>query len=326
MRIEDIVKEVLEYTPYVALAGIGSFTVRQVSASIDMESGELSAPRLVYSFVRERQFDDGALVQHLRRYRDTEESEAIAVVSKWVNDVKLRLDAGEKVRFTGIGQITREGYEVVYTADALPSDSVLRTPIYTIPRLQNRPRKNGREGNLRPWILVAGGMILLTVLGLGGYYYYVKTSRNIPSPGPTVEQRSIPPLPLDEDKAKTGETIDSTHAQQVALRVTPAVSNPTSTTKKTQSNQQETQRGTTQRYFVVIAGSFRNLERATKIKEAREEEGYQVRIITHKNMYRVIIGTFPTYADAIRLKTTYCTKMDDPNAAYVPKQAISVEN
>lgn len=324
MQIEDIVKEVLEYTPFVSLAGIGSFTVRRVSAVIEADKQEISAPRNVYSFLRDRKFEDGALATHLQTYRDLAQEEASRIVCEWICGIDLRLEAGERVRFAGIGYLAREGEEVVYTADALPFDAVLHCPHYHLHALpQSAPK--GKSSGMRPWIWAAAGMVLATALGLGGYYYYMKYLVHAPvySPEPPVAEANVPPLPLDSGKAKTGETIDSAHAQQIALRIDESADNHAQTGG---GDSIEGKPSTEGLYYVVIAGSFCDYRAAERVKADRVAEGYEVRIMPFRDKFRVVIGTYPTYADAVRVKTTYCTRMRNPNAAFVPKQPIAVEN
>ncbi len=326
-------KEALEYCSYVRLPGLGSFSVRPIGSQADGEKGDLTAPRMVYGFSAQRQFEDDALVNHLINYYETDEQSARQLVQEFVSALKERLEKGDKIAFAGIGTLSQEGNDVVYTADALPFDSLLHTPNYSLKPIRNaKSSKGAKKGaNARVWILSIIAILLLTGAGLGGYYLYHRyrdrlfASRVEPTPQEQSHSRQAHPSDssaLPEDKAETIAVIDSVHTQENALRVAnhPKPNAKPETAAKPESNNDG------QLWYIVVGGYFSKHEGAVYVKEERRHDGYDARIQAYKNGWRVIIGKYTTYPDALRAKNIFCAKKGNPDAAYVPKQAVRLTN
>ncbi len=327
-------KEALEYCSYVSLPGLGSFSVRQIGSQADGAKGELTAPRMVYGFNAQRQFDDNALVNHLIAYYDTDEQNARKLVDNFVSILKERLAKGEKIAFAGIGTLSQEGNDLVYTADALPFDSLLHTPNYSLKPIRtakaSKPAK--KSSSSKSWILVVLAIILLSGAGLGGYYFYHKYKGKLfskPVAKIPAEQNldsssvSATPNTLPKSKAETIAVIDSAHMQENALRVE---NTPRQNKKPKTSSVKTGKKDDKPLWYIVVGGYFSKHEGAVYVKEERRKDGYDAHIQAYKNGWRVIIGQYTTYPDALRAKNIFCTKKNNPDAAYVPKQAVLLDN
>ncbi len=331
MRLENMVKEILEYSSYVSLPGLGSFSVRPIGSQADGAKGDLTAPRMVYSFNTQRQFEDNALIEHLVSYYDASQKTARNLVEDFVIGLKERLAKGEKIAFAGIGTLKLEGEDLVYTADALPYDSLLHTPSYNLkPIRKPKVKNNSSKGlNTKHLVLVFITVVFIFATGLIGYFLYHKYrgKTNVEAVAETAstkaQEADTPNRKIAEDQVETVAVIDSTLNQGNALRVSTGQRQQQMTTKNTVKPKQTDDK---QLWYIIVGGFFAKHEGAVYMKEERRRDGYDAHIQFYRNGWRVIIGQYSTYPDALRAKNIFCAKKNDPDAAYVPKEPVLLDN
>ena len=118
MDITAFIRELLFGHDCVIIPGFGGFIGNYVSARIDRNSGTFYPPVKQISFNRNISHNDGLLVGRISASMKLNYRDARNLVEEFVNDLKRKIDRGEKVVFDNIGTfINNEEGNVLFEPD-----------------------------------------------------------------------------------------------------------------------------------------------------------------------------------------------------------------
>src|SRR5512137_1108287 len=106
MDIIAFIRELLFGHDCVIIPGFGGFIGNYTPARIDKKSGTFFPPVKQISFNRNLNHNDGLLIGKISGASEMNYGDARNLVEEFVNDIRRRLDKGEKVVFDHIGSFS----------------------------------------------------------------------------------------------------------------------------------------------------------------------------------------------------------------------------
>jgi nucleoid DNA-binding protein len=320
LDIAAYIKELILTNECVILPQFGGFITKYRPANVDPRKKILVPPSKEIEFHNELTKDNGLLVNYITRKNKTFNTRARRLVEDFVKEINTRLDNGEKVVFEGIGTFVRdtasgrllfyslsdENYLIdsyglmdleldeLATHDAAQEEEV-KTPAVKIVR--RKQTGIWIAASITVIILLLILMIPLTDSGhlfrLNFGFLGARKSANLrksENEKIVFGKRRMP----DQDTVKNLEKIiDNATRKEVAL----FYSEPEKEYDKSVVNQTNNQAS---RYY-IIAGSFKRLDNAQRLKSDLVSHGYSPQILQTKNgYYRVILSSFDNRNIAIR--------------------------
>jgi len=116
MRIERHIQDLLFKQDCVVIPGLGGFVSHYKPAEIRKETQTFLPPGKIIGFNPELAVDDQMLLNYLIKEESVTKLEAEQSIDRFVNDVKKRLDNGERVSLEGVGYFEKLGEELEFKA------------------------------------------------------------------------------------------------------------------------------------------------------------------------------------------------------------------
>jgi nucleoid DNA-binding protein len=310
------IKELILTNECVILPQFGGFITKYRPAKIDPGKKILAPPSKEIEFHRELKRDNGLLVNYIARKNKTFNTRARRLVEDFVNEINGRLDSGEKVVFEGLGTFVKDinSGEVLfysfsdenYLIDSyglmnLELDDLEKTGTIDDSGIRTPPVKIINRKQTGFWIAASVIIIILLLILMvpltdSNYLYNLNfgflvagksdSLRNKENEKIVFGKRKI----VKQDSVKNLEQIiDNATKKEVAL----FYSEP-------EKKYDEDIISQTNKYYLV-AGSFKRLDNARKLKTDLLNHGYNPQILQTKNgYYRVTLSSFDNRNIAIR--------------------------
>lgn len=147
----NVINQLLYNRESVVIPGLGTLVASYKSASIDHVQGLLHAPSKQLSFDETKKEDDDVLIDYICEKNQIEQSEAAALVAKFVKEAQVALEKKEILVFEKVGRLYRD-YE--HKLQFLQDNTNFNTQTYGLPSVQFYPVLRNRnsifEGNEAP--------------------------------------------------------------------------------------------------------------------------------------------------------------------------------
>jgi nucleoid DNA-binding protein len=300
LDVAAYIKELILTNECVILPQFGGFVTRYRPAKVDPRKKILAPPSKEIEFHSEMTKDNGVLVNYIVRKNKTFNTRARRLVEDFVNEINARLDNGEKVVFEGIGTFVRdinsgkllfyslsdENYLIdSYGLMNLELDELATQDIAEEEGIKTPPVKIVRRKQTGIWI--AASIIVVILLLILMIPLTDSSSKNEKI---VFGKRRMP----EQDSLKNLESIiDNATRKEVAL----LYSEPEKEYDEDIVSGTNDQAG---RYYLV-AGSFKRLDNAQRLKTDLLNQGYSPQILQTKNgYYRVTLSSFDNRNIAIR--------------------------
>ncbi len=316
MDIAVYIKELILKNECVILPGLGGFISRYRSANIDPEKKILTPPSKEIEFRKDLKKDNSLLVNYIAEKKKIFNTRARRLVEDFMREINAKLDRGEKVVLEGIGSFIKDhrdqeirffpfrdenylidsyGLMDLELSEVDKSVSQVETSIQIPPVKIISRKKTGFWVASSVVILV---LLLVIIIPLTdsrnpadknlNFLYPVKsdTAKSEKSKKIVFGQRRV----IKQDSVNDiGQIIDNVHRKEVAL----FYSEP-------EKNIKEEFISESSKYYLV-AGSFKRLENAEKLKSDLLNDGYNPQILKTENGYfRVTLSSFDNRNIAIR--------------------------
>ncbi len=303
LDIAAYIKELILTNECVILPQFGGFVTKYRPAKIDPRNKILAPPSKEIEFHGELTKDNGLLVNYIARKNKTFNTRARRLIEDFVNEINARLDNGEKVVFEGIGIFVRDkdsGRLLFYSLsdenylidsyglmdlelDELATHGVAQEEEVKTPAVKIVRRKQTGIWIAASIIVIILLLILIIPLTDSVHLYRLRRSENEKI---VFGKRRMP----EQDTVKNLEKIiDNATKKEVAL----FYSEP-------EKKYDEDILSGTGKYYIV-AGSFKKLGNAQRLKTDLLNHGYSPQILQTKNgYYRVTLSSFDNRNIAIR--------------------------
>jgi nucleoid DNA-binding protein len=296
LDIAAYIKELILTNECVILPRFGGFITKYRPAKVDPRKKILAPPSKEIEFHSELTKDNGVLVNYIARKNKTFNTRARRLVEDFVNEINARLDNGEKVVFEGIGVFVRDtnsGKLLFYSLSdenyLIDSYGLMNLELDELPihgaaeeqGIKTPPVKIIRRKQTGIWIAVSVIIIILLLIMM------------IPLTDSSSENEKIVfgkrRMPEQDSLKNMEQVIDNATRKEVAL----FYSEP-------EKEYDEDIISGTGKYYIV-AGSFKKLGNAQRLKTDLLNHGYSPQILQTKNgYYRVILSSFNNRNIAIR--------------------------
>lgn len=315
MDIALYIKELILKNECVILPGFGGFISIYRSANIDPEKKILTPPSKEIEFQKDLKKDNGLLVNYIAKKKKIFVTRARRLVEDYVNEINAKLDRGEKVVLKGIGTLVKDlrsedikflslreenylidsyGLMDLELAELGKSDRKFETNLKIPPvKIINR-KKTGF------WVassIVVLILLLILIIPLTDSNYSANADLRFLDNDKSDSlnkgenekiifgQRRI----IERDSVDIGQIIDDATKKEVAL----FYSEP-------EDDKKEDFIRESSKYYLV-AGSFKRLENAERLKSDLLNDGYNPQILKTENGYfRVTLSEFDNRNIAIR--------------------------
>ena len=107
MEISQHIKNLLLSNTRVILGGFGAFETKHIPARIDKETKTMTPPFKIVVFNPDVKEDAGLLAKHMAEKEDISFESASEQISEFVKTVKTKLDNGDTVMFTDLGEFKK---------------------------------------------------------------------------------------------------------------------------------------------------------------------------------------------------------------------------
>jgi nucleoid DNA-binding protein len=320
LDVAAYIKELILTNECVILPHFGGFVTRYRPAKVDPRKKILAPPSKEIEFHSEMTKDNGVLVNYIVRKNKTFNTRARRLVEDFVKEINARLDNGEKVVLEGIGTFVRDAdsgkllfYSLSdenYLIDSyglmnLELDELATHVVEQEEEVKTPPVKIIRRKQTGIWI-AAGVIVIILLLILmipltdSGYLYRLDfgffSGRKSDSRGSSKNEKIVfgkRRMPEQDSMKNLESIIDNATRKEVAL----FYSEPEDKYDESAVNRTNDQAG---RYYLV-AGSFKRLDNAQRLKTDLLNQGYSPQILQTKNgYYRVTLSSFDNRNIAIR--------------------------
>jgi nucleoid DNA-binding protein len=310
------IKELILKNECVILPGFGGFISRYRPANIDSEKKILTPPSKEIEFRKDLKKDNGLLANYIAKKKKIFVTRARRLIEDYVNEINAKLDKGEKVLIKGIGTLVKdlrnqdikflslrdENYLIdSYGLMDLELSEVGKPGNQFETDLQVPPVKIINRKKTGFWVassIVVLILLLILIIPLTHSDYSADINSRFLYPDKSDSltreknekivfgQRRI----INQDSVNDiGQIIDNATKKEVAL----FYSEP-------EDNASEDFISEPNKYYLV-AGSFKRLENAERLKSDLLNDGYNSQIIKTENGYvRVILSSFDNRNFAIQ--------------------------
>lgn len=329
MDIAFFIKELILRNECVILPHFGGFITRYRPANLDPGENILTPPSKEIEFRKDLTKDNGLLVNHIANKQKIFLTKARRVIQDYVNEINAKLNRGEKVVLEGIGLFVKDltDQEIKFFSS---SDENYLIDSYGLMNLElSGLEKSDGQDNTNPQIppvkvinrkrtalwVASGTVILILLLILIFSLTNSKNRDNINlsflSPGnpDSISSKDNEKIifgqrrRINQDSANNiGQVIDNATRKEVALFYSEPVDNEVNKDEdyKDEDNKDEDVISQSNKYYLV-AGSFKRLENAERLKSDLLNDGYNPHILETENGYfRVILSSFNNRNIALR--------------------------
>jgi nucleoid DNA-binding protein len=307
LDIAAYIKELILTNECVILPHFGGFVTRYSPAKIDPGKKILAPPSKEIEFHSELTTDNGLLVNYIARKNKTFNTRARRLVEDFVNEINARLNNGEKVVFEGIGIFVKDTNSGRLLFDTLSDENYLmdsyglmdleldelkKSGFAEEPGIKTPPVKIIRRKQTGIWIAASVVVIILLLILMIPLTdsNYLSILRRSEKEKIVFGKRRIP----EQDSLKKMEQIiENATKKEVALFYSePEQKYNEPVVNRTNDNASK---------YYLVAGSFKRLDNAQKLKTDLLNQGYTPQILQTKNgYYRVTLSSFDNRNIAIR--------------------------
>jgi nucleoid DNA-binding protein len=332
LDITGYIKELILLNECIILPGLGGFISRYRPASIDSDRKIFSPPSKEIEFRDDLKKDNGLLINHIAKKNKISNLRAAKIVENFVNEIVEKLNNGEKAELKGIGFFRKDIVSSKINFSTYGNENYL-VDSYGLPDLElSDLKKTGGTDDLdfqippiktirrkRTGFWIAASILILILLlifiipftesgqlqDLG--FNYLFGGKPDTTDGEKQEKIIFGQRRLTEKDSvakEIGDVIDMATKKEVAL----AYSEPEESGEEVQQEavdqvqdfRTEETLNQADKYYIV-AGSFRKLQNAQKLKQRLANDGFDPRILQTSNGYfRVTINSFQNRDMAIR--------------------------
>jgi cell division septation protein DedD len=322
--IGHYIGELLYLNETVSVPGLGSFIGSYQPANIDPVQGELAPPSKSLMFDQNLVVDDGLLIQQISQDEQIPLEEAEKLVAAHVDQMKEAIDKREIITLTGLGRLYKD-YEGEF--QFLPDGTNYNTDSYGLPKVRFYPvsrtastshynKGTGTQQESKPKgpdtgtlglslnkslsIVIAGAAVVAIIA-----IYFLLTQKNdnqlstgdsqtIPTARvnvkPTVDEEEVDNQPVESPQEQTYEE------ENIGPEIEgdPNEEEMIDTESPTLVPEQD--------YFVIIIGSFGNVENVERLVTRIYQAGYEP--YTEKNGKLTKVGIQKTYTSRSEIQTT----------------------
>lgn len=311
LEVSKYIEDLLFVHDCVILPGFGGFVANYKSAKFEENKQIVTPPSKDIGFNRNLNQNDGLLVNHLAECENLNYAEAEKSVQFFIEDMRVRIQRGEKVELNNIGSFYNDKRHnlqfeptdnINYLVDAFGLEQIPFTQINkpVEERIQNISVKSEKVKTLfitkRMWYTAAAAACLLAVAIV---------------PMSTENNSFLNSASMGFSNEKTD--ITEKHAQlkpqisplEELVKYEPKIGKKAVkvTLNKVESNK-----------FYLIAGSFTTTENAKILQEELILKSYPAVIIKNKNLYSVAINQFNSRTAVDKFKKKVIAT--NPKASY----------
>ena len=316
MDIAGYIKELILKNECVILPQFGGFISKYRSANIDSEKKILTPPSKEIEFRRDLIKDNAVLVNYIAKKKRIFNTKARRLIQDYVHEINAKLDRGEHVVFKGMGTFVKDSRDQVIKFISLKDENYL-IDSYGLMNLElSELEKSGNIANtnfrIPPvkiinrkktgfWVassIVILILLLILIIPLTDSNYLASINFNFlyPDKEDSLNHKENKKIVfgkrrvIKQDSAKNIEQlIDNATRKEVALYYS-----------EPEDNKNEEFISQSNKYYLV-AGSFKRLENAQRLKTTLLNDGYNPQILQTDNGYfRVTLSSFDSRNIAIR--------------------------
>lgn len=311
MLLYQCIQELLYQHECVTVPNFGAFLTRSRQASVSA-NGAFLPPRKEILFNRLLATNDGILAHYYAQKEGVSYEHALRAIEKEVSLWKKRLQT-QVLRFPGVGEMQLSGDKKIhflplgkinFDTAAFGLKAFERTPISPqittetpkiISLMENsnhddlmfQPDKNDSNENRSPWMRYAMvGVVAVALIGSAFYFgqHYMTTE--------TLKQQELAQEKIKKNVQEA--TFDLGALKTVVVAATAQENESDSAAPIIDSHQ---------KYYSIIAGSFRSLENANKKVSLLKAEGYDAALAktSPSGLYRVAFGRMTSKRKAMDL-------------------------
>jgi len=304
MEIKSYINDLLYKYECVTIPEFGSFLTRKIPAKISFD-GSFSPPKKEISFNSLLKTNDGILAKYIAQKTNSSYESILKLINKkiikWIEKLKK-----ESINFTGIGEVKLNDHgkieffpsnEINFYKDSFGLYPFKKDPLIKISYnkktliMENTnnddllftPEKDNKNRKMLYFKYSAIG--LLTILLIGSIYFFTDNY---------LSNQKLNEIEIAQKKIKSNvqkATFDLGKLSKVELNVK---SNETNNLSNLSSNQ---------KYYSIIAGSFRSINNAENKLNSLIKEGYkaEMAIKSSEGFHRVAFGRFSSRKKAVNL-------------------------
>lgn len=316
MDIADYIKELILKNECVILPQFGGFITKYCPANIDKEKKILTPPSKEIEFRSDLKKDNGILVNYIAKKKRIFNTRARRLVQDYVNEINAILDRADNVVLKGLGSFVKDSrtQEIIFISlkdenYLIDSYGLMNLELSDIEKSGNIENTNLRIPPVKiinikkTGYWVASSIVILILLMIliipltdSNYLTNKNSSFLYPSKQDSISSEEDKKIVfgkrriINQDSVKNvKQLIDNATRKEVAL----FYSEP-------EINKDEELISQSSKYYLV-AGSFKKLENAQRLKTALLNDGYNPQILQTDNGYfRVTLSSFDNRNIAIR--------------------------
>jgi hypothetical protein len=298
INVAAYIRELLCSHDCVVLPTLGGFIGNYTPARIDSATNTFSPPVKAISFNRNLHNNDGLLISRISVDRGMGYADSRRVVEEYIEDIKTRLNRGERVEIDMIGhfQNNSEGNvlfeparDTNFLLDSYGLPSFIREPVNSYDvnsRVINRRNLDSKpQISRKMWIRAAVAVPILAVL----IFVPLKTDllKSSASLNPMAR------VELEDTKTPVSEVVVE-DSQSATEEVNAIVKEPIENSVESPALQKEPEAS-----FKLITGSFKARENALRQIDDLRVKGYKAEISSASNGYfRVVASSFASIENA----------------------------
>ena len=304
MEIKSYINDLLYEYECVTIPEFGSFLTRKIPAKISFD-GTFSPPKKEISFNSLLKTNDGILAKHIAQMTNSNYESVLKLINKkiikWIEKLKK-----ESIAFPGIGEIRLNNHDKI---EFFPSseinfykDSFGLSPFKKDPLIKLSFNKNNlimektnnddllftpeKSNNKRKIIYVKYAAIsLLSILLIGSIYFFTDNY---------LSNQKLNEIEIAQKKIKSNvqkATFDIGKLSKIELNL------------KTNKSENISSLNSNEKYYSIIAGSFRSIKNAENKLSSLIKEGYKAEMArkSSEGFHRVAYGRFISKKKAINL-------------------------
>ncbi len=312
MDLEKRILELLYFKDCVVIPGLGGFVSLYVPAKIREETQTFTPPGKEIGFNQDLVQDDGVLSGYLANYEKITVSAARILLDEFVDRLRVKLAAGERIHLTSIGYFSyAKTGELVFSASGeinFLTDSygfssfhftrtekehpLLRSAIFKqreSGRIIHLPGTQGKPGQERTFRRVAMAIPLLVVISLLPLNFR-HGLRQGQQPATLFPLPSLTIVDIPESASSVRPTEIQRESGQDPLSIEVSEKNKVLSSEQTPISRNS---------FAIIAGSFSSEKNASLLKKELVDKGFSPEIWQAENgFFRVVIQALENMAKA----------------------------
>tara|TARA_X000001036_G_scaffold124644_1_gene118135 strand:- start:314 stop:1279 length:966 start_codon:yes stop_codon:yes gene_type:complete len=304
MEIKSYINDLLYEYECVTIPEFGSFLTRKIPAKISFD-GTFSPPKKEISFNSLLKTNDGILAKHIAQMTNSNYESVLKLINKkiikWIEKLKK-----ESIAFPGIGEIRLNNHdkieffpsnEINFYKDSFGLSPFKKDPLIKLSFNKNKlimEKTNNddllftpeKSNNKRKIIYVKYAAIsLLSILLIGSIYFFTDNY---------LSNQKLNEIEIAQKKIKSNvqkATFDIGKLSKIELNL------------KANKSENISSLNSNEKYYSIIAGSFRSIKNAENKLSSLIKEGYKAEMArkSSEGFHRVSYGRFISKKKAINL-------------------------